>query len=587
MGELAEKLILENIKTQNPMLDLGRCGLDGTEEELYKLLQSAKYLEVLILSDYYWFFDSEKEIYVGGETQNKGKRNHLIQIPKYLPQNLKKLTLNGDIDCNETPAKIKDYSPLLELKNLEHLELDFQKNLDLEIISQITSLQVLTCFHNKKLKAVHLLANLQQLSFLDLSQTDIEEVDFINKIPSLEHLFLEGNEIKNLSVLSFLKGLKTLDLTYNEMFLSLDFLKNLKELRKLSLKNCELEEEADKIRHLKQLKYLNLAYNKLNRVDFLAELTQLEELDISENQIHDLKPIKNLTKLKKLDLFLNKIHDLDPLQNLTNLEDLNIRYNGEGVSIALDFLWDLTKLKKLDLERSNSQDLGSLKNLENLEELNLSSNKLESLDDLPSLPKLKKLTINYNKIQDITAVGNLKSLEYLDISHNPIENIEILQGLKKLKRFVAWDTKLCSLEPLSHCKALETLRIYKSFSIDKVEILKDLINLKHLTLYAIGLKDISFLRNLKALTNLNLNNNKIKDISPIAYLGNLNFLHLEGNLIEDVQPLKHLPFIFDFKIDNTKLSKPPIWYAYAKWWRKEFSHYTHLPELLYVEKTGT
>lgn len=50
MTSLAKKLIEENLKTKNPILDLGNCGLDGTEPEL-ELLAECEHLETLIFLD--------------------------------------------------------------------------------------------------------------------------------------------------------------------------------------------------------------------------------------------------------------------------------------------------------------------------------------------------------------------------------------------------------------------------------------------------------------------------------------------------------------------------------------------------------
>lgn len=50
MTSLAKQLIEENLKTQNPILDLGRCGLYGTESELEQL-KECTHLKTLIFSN--------------------------------------------------------------------------------------------------------------------------------------------------------------------------------------------------------------------------------------------------------------------------------------------------------------------------------------------------------------------------------------------------------------------------------------------------------------------------------------------------------------------------------------------------------
>jgi len=50
MSELAEKLITKSLKTKNQVLDLGYCGLEGTEEYL-DLLAECKNTKKMILSN--------------------------------------------------------------------------------------------------------------------------------------------------------------------------------------------------------------------------------------------------------------------------------------------------------------------------------------------------------------------------------------------------------------------------------------------------------------------------------------------------------------------------------------------------------
>ena len=48
MNKLAKQLIEENIASKNPTLDLGNCGLDGTEPEL-ELLAECEHLETTLM----------------------------------------------------------------------------------------------------------------------------------------------------------------------------------------------------------------------------------------------------------------------------------------------------------------------------------------------------------------------------------------------------------------------------------------------------------------------------------------------------------------------------------------------------------
>ncbi|WP_027004070.1 hypothetical protein, partial [Hugenholtzia roseola] len=111
------QLIEENLRRQGPYLDLGRCGLDGTEEEL-RLLEECTHLETLVFSNMWEEYEKQKQ--VGKTSQNEGFQNMFIQVPTHLPQNLRKLVLAVHWYDD---WKISDFSFLKGLTQLQELNL--------------------------------------------------------------------------------------------------------------------------------------------------------------------------------------------------------------------------------------------------------------------------------------------------------------------------------------------------------------------------------------------------------------------------------------------------------------------------------
>jgi len=346
MSELAEKLIAENLKTKNPMLDLGNCNLDGSEKELYEPLAKTRHLQVLILSDNYWVLDAQKEMVLKKESQNKGKRNQFIQIPEHLPKTLKKISING---TSRVPAQVQEYSSLLELKNLEHLEVDYQENLDLEVIGQLSQLQVLTCYAQGELEEAHHLSNLKQLVFLDIRDHEIELIEFLDDLTQLKHFWGNINDRKEVKSIAQLKQLRSLILDNGvEQLSNLFFIAELRDLIKLSIQYNTIE-EVDSLKELKNLKYLDLTFNSLGDLQGLENLTTLEELKLADNRIEseDLEVLKDLKRLKKLDLSNNQIYKLNALENLTQLEELHL--NGNPLKDTNSVI-KLENLKSLEID---------------------------------------------------------------------------------------------------------------------------------------------------------------------------------------------------------------------------------------------
>ncbi|HAS44775.1 MAG TPA: hypothetical protein DCS93_30125 [Microscillaceae bacterium] len=585
---LAEQLIAENLRTKNPILDLGRCGLDGTEPELYQPLQHANHLHTLIFSDYHKSFDTKEQLYVEVDTQNQVEKNLLQQIPPYLPQSLRKLTLSGDFGDDlfeETPAKIQDYTPLLALKNLIHLEVNNQENLDLEVIGQLTQLRVLTCFLQERLHKVHHLANLQQLEFLDVSSTNSQGIDFVQTLTQLQHFSGDVKSYEELEVIAQLKHLKTLRLGYNKTKIThIDCLAKLTNLLKLSLGFNEIQ-DISALCNLQHLKYLNLAFNRIDDLQGLENLTQLVDLSLASNCLKNehLNSLKNLTRLKKLDLDSNEIDDLGALSHLTQLEVLHISVK-ENIR-SFDFLTSLGQLKELYIGHTNIPSLEGFYPLQKLEKLYLDKNHLENIEPLAALTNLQELHLQHNNIEIAHPLKYLKNLRYLDISNNAIQDVDFLENLADLKTLIACDNKICSLKPLTKLKKLEKLQLDFNAARD-IDALQGLTSLKHLSFMSAKLPNMDFVKNLTQLTFLCLGANNIQDISPLAHLPNLRVLFLGYNPIQDISPLKSLPKYLGFKfgIDHTKLPFPPIWYAYAQWAKKPFRDYAHLTELPQVEK---
>ena len=120
----ARKLIKECQETQNPYLDLGKCGITDLNElpELFE----CKHLETLILSN---------ELLDGRSwrrSSNDGKDNEISSIPKEITylKNLTKLFIGGSILTN-TKWKLSDISFLSNLTRLQYLNLHFNQISDI------------------------------------------------------------------------------------------------------------------------------------------------------------------------------------------------------------------------------------------------------------------------------------------------------------------------------------------------------------------------------------------------------------------------------------------------------------------------
>ncbi len=261
----AKKFIEENLRTQNPRLDLGNCGLDGSEPELAQLAECT-HLETLIFSNGWEEYDEEKQKWVYKESRNQGPQNQLQKIPPHLPPTPRQLILAGTRDMFNR-WQIEDISALQALSQLQSLDLSKNK------IQNYSFLQALT-----------------QLQSLNLSWNQIQDISFLQHLSQLKYLNLMANRIRDIYSLQPLSQLQELILSKNQIQ-DISFLQNLSNLHTLGLSDNQIQ-DISFLQPLSQLKSLDLGENRIQDIslDFLNHFPQLNELELYANPIQNIPP---------------------------------------------------------------------------------------------------------------------------------------------------------------------------------------------------------------------------------------------------------------------------------------------------------
>jgi Leucine-rich repeat (LRR) protein len=92
-------------------------------------------------------------------------------------------------------------------------------------------------------------------------------------------------------------------------------LKKLKTISILFLPGNQISDIAV-LSLLTNIQYLNLAGNQITDLTPLQELKNLDHLELQDNQISDITPLRDLPGLKYLDLSYNPINDSRTLEEL-------------------------------------------------------------------------------------------------------------------------------------------------------------------------------------------------------------------------------------------------------------------------------
>ena len=201
------------------------------------------------------------------------------QIPDYI-------TINGEsYSIGETELKLTSL-PITDA--------------DIEKIGHMSELRSLTIIGANEISDIGPLANLTNLTYLNISQTTIGDMSSLAALANLETLYLSYNPIGDISPLSGLVNLTTLTLWDSQVI------------------------DIGPLAGLTNLSELNLGNNQIGDISPLANLTNLTSLSFVYNPVGDVGPLANLTNLTWLSLSMIYLDDVSPLANLTNLERLDL-----------------------------------------------------------------------------------------------------------------------------------------------------------------------------------------------------------------------------------------------------------------------
>jgi hypothetical protein len=153
----------------------------------------------------------------------------------------------------------------------------------------------------------------------------------------LSGLFLEYNQISNISPLSNLTGLYNLKLNGNQIS-DISALSGLTNLISLRLQENQIS-DISPLSNLTGLTSLMLNGNQISDISALSGMTDLYYLSLNDNQISDISPLSDLTSLWSLMLYGNQITDIYALVENVGLgygDELLLEDNGETNPLSLE-----------------------------------------------------------------------------------------------------------------------------------------------------------------------------------------------------------------------------------------------------------
>ncbi|KAL0217363.1 hypothetical protein RCL1_007944 [Eukaryota sp. TZLM3-RCL] len=447
---------------------------------------------------------------------------------------LTELSLNGN--------SIDDLSPLSSLFQLTSLYLcdtmifDLWPLKDLHKLSTLDVRRTLLSKPHRKLltssKEVRtLVASFEKCIELDLSTTSDYSFVYIRSYcnnPRIKALYLQNNRVTDISLISTLVNIETLDLSGIDDSSSSDysFLSACTELRSLTLDYSDI----DNLSSLSLLHKLVLLSLKATRVTNLTPLSMLHELQVlllDGTSVSDLFPLSSIHSLERLSLYNTGVYDLWPLKNLNHLSFLDVR------ETLLS-----EKLRKMVSHHAEVRDL---------------VNNFEHGIDLEFRGK------NYQTPLNLAHYSNFGRIRSLNLSECRLDNVNCLSRFVNLETMKISKIKVgYMLDFLSDFSFLSSCTELRSLSLDFTEIsdLSPLIPLQKLTFLSLNntrVGDMLGLSHLNNLTSLSLTSTNVSDVLPICSLQHLSKLVLRNTKVVDLSPLKGLQKLSFLDVRETLL----------------------------------
>jgi Leucine-rich repeat (LRR) protein len=323
-------------------------------------------------------------------------------------------------------------------------------------------------------RAGPLLARRTAVRSLDLSGTEVENLEPLKPLIAVRSLDLSGTKVENIQPLKGLTALQSLNLSQTRVR-DLEPLKGLTALQSLNLRNT-MAENIGPLKRVTGLWLLDLSWIHVGDFEPLKGLTALRALILSGSNFGNLELLRTLTTLQSLDLSWTDVGNLEPLRSLTELQSLDL--SGNKVE-TLDVIKGLTALRSLELQRTTVANIEPLKHLTALRALGLSGTKVENLEPLKDLTALQALNLRETKVEILEPLRGLTALQWLDLSGTKVENLEPLKGLTALWFLDLSFKRVESLEPLKRLTALQVLSLVGT-RVENLEAIEDLPALRKL-----------------------------------------------------------------------------------------------------------
>lgn len=242
------------------------------------------------------------------------KREATLPVTKEMLKHV--ITLSPEKCLPHNPGedfhKCKSIKGMEYAENLQYVSLPYQPIEDLSPLANLTKIRYINITGNEKIKDFSFLDKLVNIEELHIRMVKIKNIDALKNFTKLYYLDADSSEISDFSPLSNLVNLKYLNLDKNNFKEdSAEAFSKLVNLEVLNINN----KTADYSR--------GFTPKKIASIDPLKNLMKLKEFHATGHEISDISILKNMKDLKTVYLNNNGIKDFSPVEHVKDVNGKN------------------------------------------------------------------------------------------------------------------------------------------------------------------------------------------------------------------------------------------------------------------------
>ena len=193
--------------------------------------------------------------------------------------------LNILVELNLRGNNVHDLAPLSSLYELEYLNIHSNSDVISALpLTDLVRLKTLIMENVPLQDDVSILANMEHLAYLNISNSQISDISSLRNLTKLRELNLRSNDISDLSPLSGHTKLVYLNLHSNPNIQSVLPLKNSTNLKTLIIANVYLGEEIHVLSEMAKLQYLNARNCGIADLRVLGKIMEIGALQDNEER---------------------------------------------------------------------------------------------------------------------------------------------------------------------------------------------------------------------------------------------------------------------------------------------------------------